>query len=162
MSRRVLTSIAVLWALFASGQPSRADDNTPVIRRLEAVAQQGQLRIEGRNFGNGPRVWLNGSLLPLSTASDQLIVAALPAGLTPASYKVIVHRPDAGLLGRTDEAEVTISAPLLKRYQDTLAAFRGALNSFCTKRGMSYLFTSNQVPFEKLVLGYLRSRGLLR
>jgi uncharacterized protein (DUF58 family) len=61
-----------------------------------------------------------------------------------------------------DEAEVTISAPLLARYERTLAAFRGAMNSFCTKRGMSYLFTSNQVPFEKLVLGYLRSRGLLQ
>lgn len=61
-----------------------------------------------------------------------------------------------------DEAEVTISAPLLKRYADTLAAFRGGLNGFCTKRGMSYLFTTSSVPFEKLVLGYLRSRGLLR
>ena len=61
-----------------------------------------------------------------------------------------------------DEAEVTISAPLLARYQATLAAYRGALNAFCTRRGMSYYFTSNRVPFEKLVLGYLRSRGLVR
>ncbi len=61
-----------------------------------------------------------------------------------------------------DEAEVTISAPLLERYKATLDAFRGQLHQFCTKRGMQYLFTSNQVPFEKLVLGYLRSRGLVR
>jgi uncharacterized protein (DUF58 family) len=61
-----------------------------------------------------------------------------------------------------DEAEVTISAPLLKRYAATLSAFRGGLNGFCTRRGMSYLFTTTGVPFEKLVLGYLRSRGLLR
>jgi hypothetical protein len=61
-----------------------------------------------------------------------------------------------------DEAEVTISAPLLERYQKTLNAFRGSVSRFCTKRGMSYLFTSNQVPFEKLVLGYLRNRGLLQ
>jgi uncharacterized protein (DUF58 family) len=61
-----------------------------------------------------------------------------------------------------DEAEVTISAPLLERYRNTLAAFRNSLSSFCTKRGMNCLFTSNQVPFEKLVLGYLRSRGLVR
>lgn len=61
-----------------------------------------------------------------------------------------------------DEAEVTVSAPLLKRYKETLDAFRGNLAGFCTKRGMSYLFTSNQVPFEKLVLNYLRGRGLLR
>lgn len=61
-----------------------------------------------------------------------------------------------------DQAEVTISAPLLARYERTLTAFRGGLNQFCTKRGMQYLFTSNQVPFEKLVLGYLRTRGLVR
>lgn len=61
-----------------------------------------------------------------------------------------------------DEAEVTISAPLLKRYRETLDAFRGGLSGFCNRRGMSYLFTSTQVPFEKLVLSYLRGRGLLR
>jgi uncharacterized protein (DUF58 family) len=61
-----------------------------------------------------------------------------------------------------DAAEVTISAPLLERYRQTLTAFRSSLSNFCTRRGMSYLFTTNQVPFEKLVLGYLRSRGLVR
>ncbi len=61
-----------------------------------------------------------------------------------------------------DVAEVTISAPLLARYEKTLNAFRNSISQFCTKRGMSYLFTSNQVPFEKLVLGYLRNRGLLQ
>jgi uncharacterized protein (DUF58 family) len=61
-----------------------------------------------------------------------------------------------------DEAELTISAPLLKRYREALTAFRGGLNSFCNRRGMAYLFTSTQVPFEKLVLGYLRARGLVR
>jgi len=62
----------------------------------------------------------------------------------------------------SDVAEVTVSAPLLRRYEATLDAFRGAIASFCTKRGVSYLFTSNRVPFEKLVLNYLRGRGLLR
>lgn len=61
-----------------------------------------------------------------------------------------------------DEAEVTISAPLLERYRQTLNAYRTQLANYCARRGISYLFTSNQVPFEKLVLGYLRSRGLLR
>ncbi len=61
-----------------------------------------------------------------------------------------------------DVAEVTISAPLLKRYKQNLAAFRGALSEFCSRRGVAYLFTSNQVPFERLVLTYLRQRGLVR
>jgi hypothetical protein len=36
------------------------------------------------------------------------------------------------------------------------------LSEFCLRRGVSYLFTSNQVPFERLVLTYLRQRGLVK
>jgi uncharacterized protein (DUF58 family) len=61
-----------------------------------------------------------------------------------------------------DVAEITVSGPLLKRYKQNLAAYRAALNEFCTRRGVAYLFTSNQVPFERLVLNYLRQRGLVR
>jgi uncharacterized protein (DUF58 family) len=61
-----------------------------------------------------------------------------------------------------DVAEITVSAPLLKRYKLNLAAYRAALHEFCTRRGISYLFTSNQVPFDRLVLTYLRQRGLVK
>jgi uncharacterized protein (DUF58 family) len=61
-----------------------------------------------------------------------------------------------------DEAEITVSAPLLKRYKQNLAAYRASLHEFCTRRGVMYLFTSTQVPFDKLVLSYLRQRGLVR
>jgi uncharacterized protein (DUF58 family) len=61
-----------------------------------------------------------------------------------------------------DVAEITVSAPLLKRYKQNLAAYRAALHEFCTRRGVACLFTSNQVPFERLVLTYLRQRGLVR
>jgi uncharacterized protein (DUF58 family) len=61
-----------------------------------------------------------------------------------------------------DEAEITVSGPLLKRYKQNLAAYRAALYEFCTRRGISYLFTSNQVPFDRLVLSYLRQRGLVK
>jgi uncharacterized protein (DUF58 family) len=61
-----------------------------------------------------------------------------------------------------DEAEVTVSAPLLKRYKQNLAAYRAAMHEWCTRRGVLYLFTSNQLPFDKLVLNYLRQRGLVR
>jgi uncharacterized protein (DUF58 family) len=61
-----------------------------------------------------------------------------------------------------DVAEITVTGPLLKRYKQNLAAYRGALQEFCTRRGVAYLFTSNQVPFERLVLTYLRQRGLVR
>lgn len=61
-----------------------------------------------------------------------------------------------------DVAEVTITAPLMDRYRATLAAFRGGIQAECNRHGMTFLTTSNQVPFERLVLNVLRSRGLVR
>ena len=61
-----------------------------------------------------------------------------------------------------DIAEITVSAPLLKRYKDNLNAFVGGMKEWCTKRGITYIFTTNQNPFDKLILNYLRERGLVR
>jgi uncharacterized protein (DUF58 family) len=61
-----------------------------------------------------------------------------------------------------DEAEITVSAPLLAKYRATVEAFRGGLRDFCTRRGMQYLFVSNRSPFEQVVLTVLRRQGLLR
>ncbi len=61
-----------------------------------------------------------------------------------------------------DVAEITVSAPLLKRYQQTLAAFIGDAREFCNRRGMSYLLAKNQLPVDQLVSSYLRQRGLVR
>ena len=61
-----------------------------------------------------------------------------------------------------DVAEVTLSAALIQRYKRNLDAFRGAVNSFCMRRGIQFLSTTNQAPFDRLVLTYLRRRGLVR
>ncbi|MGD9719593.1 MAG: DUF58 domain-containing protein [Pirellulales bacterium] len=61
-----------------------------------------------------------------------------------------------------DIAEITASAPLLKRYQKTLAAFVEGARDFCARRGMNYLLAKNQMPVEELISGYLRRRGLVR
>jgi uncharacterized protein (DUF58 family) len=61
-----------------------------------------------------------------------------------------------------DFAEITMSAPLLKRYKDNLNTFVGGLKEWCTKRGITYIFTTNKYPFDKLILNYLRERGLVK
>jgi len=61
-----------------------------------------------------------------------------------------------------DIAEITVSAPLLRRYKENLNAFVGGMKEWCTKRGITYIFTTNQNPFDKLILNYLRERGLVR
>lgn len=61
-----------------------------------------------------------------------------------------------------DIAEITISAPLLRRYKDNLNAFVGGLKEWCLRRGIAYIFTTNHNPFDKLILNYLRERGLVK
>ena len=60
-----------------------------------------------------------------------------------------------------DMAEVSITQPLMKQYKSNLNAYCLALKDFVTRRGGTYLFTSTGVPFDTLVLNYLRERGLL-
>ena len=71
---------------------------------------------------------------------------------------------DLRLVDCEDEeaAEITISAPLLKRYKEKLNLFVGGLKEWCTQRGITYIFTTNQFPFDKLILNYLRQRGLVK
>jgi uncharacterized protein (DUF58 family) len=61
-----------------------------------------------------------------------------------------------------DVAEVTISRPLLARYKANLEAYCKSLRDYCVRRGMNYLLASTAVPFDQLVIHYLRQRGLLR
>jgi uncharacterized protein (DUF58 family) len=61
-----------------------------------------------------------------------------------------------------DVAEITVSAPLLKRYKQTLAAFVDSARDFCNRRGMNYLLANTQVPVDQLIASYLRKRGLVR
>lgn len=61
-----------------------------------------------------------------------------------------------------DIAEITVSAPLMKRYRQTLGAFIESAREFCTRRGILYVLARNDLPVEQLVTGYLRERGLVR
>jgi uncharacterized protein (DUF58 family) len=61
-----------------------------------------------------------------------------------------------------DTADITVSAPLLKRYKQNLEAFCGGLKDWCSRRAITYVFTTNARPFDQLVLTYLRQRGLVR
>lgn len=61
-----------------------------------------------------------------------------------------------------DTAEVTVSRALLNRYKKNLQAYCTTLRDYCTRRGIAYLFTGTDVPFDQLILTYLRQRGLLK
>ncbi len=61
-----------------------------------------------------------------------------------------------------DRAEVTISAPLLKRYKQNLAAYCDTLRTFCARREITLLTVRTDTPMDALILDTFRARGLLR
>jgi hypothetical protein len=80
------------------------------IDEAQAELELGQLRIRGSGFVRGANdpvtVTLAGELLTLVTRSSSEIVAALPAGIEPGSYRLMVIR--GGLIPGADLFEVTI------------------------------------------------------
>ncbi len=60
-----------------------------------------------------------------------------------------------------DIAEVSVSPALIKRYKTNLQAYCQHVREQCLKRGVAYMISETDVPFETLVLKYLRQRGLL-
>lgn len=61
-----------------------------------------------------------------------------------------------------DSREVSISAPMLARYQKTLAGFITTARDFCQRRGIAYVSTRSDASVETLIEQYLRIRGLVR
>jgi uncharacterized protein (DUF58 family) len=61
-----------------------------------------------------------------------------------------------------DLAEVTISAPLLKRYRANLAAYTDQLREFCARRDISLLTVRSDTKVDTLILEYMRKRGVVR
>src|SRR5690606_35980841 len=61
-----------------------------------------------------------------------------------------------------DLAEVTISAPLLKRYKANLRAWNDQLRDFCARREIGLLTVKSDTPVDTLILDYLRRRGVVR
>lgn len=61
-----------------------------------------------------------------------------------------------------DVAEVTISAPLLKKYKANLTAYCNRLRDFCARREIIHLLVPSSTAVDVVVLDYLRKRGLVR
>ncbi|MFN0010483.1 MAG: DUF58 domain-containing protein [Phycisphaerales bacterium] len=61
-----------------------------------------------------------------------------------------------------DMAEVTISAPLLKRYKATLTAYCNRLRDFCAARGIMHMTVPSDTKVDALVLDVLRRKGLVK
>ena len=49
----------------------------------------------------------------------------------------------------------------MQAYVRPLEGFRESIKTSCANKGIHPLFASTSTPFEHMVLGYLRSRGLV-
>lgn len=61
-----------------------------------------------------------------------------------------------------DEAEISVSQHLLKKYKATLAAYVDQARKFCAQRSMVYLLARSDQSTEVMINQYLRERGLVR
>lgn len=61
-----------------------------------------------------------------------------------------------------DHAEVTISAPLLKRYKKVVEAYMREVQHFCAVREITHMTVRSDTPIDTLLMDYLRKRGVLR
>jgi len=61
-----------------------------------------------------------------------------------------------------DEAEISVSTAVIKKYKATLSAFVDQARRFCAQRDMTYILTRSDQGADVLVGQYLRERGLVR
>lgn len=61
-----------------------------------------------------------------------------------------------------ESKEMSVNPQLLVRYQQTFDAFCAELEAFCHRYGIDYLRTSTAMPFEDLILKYMRQGGLVK
>jgi uncharacterized protein (DUF58 family) len=61
-----------------------------------------------------------------------------------------------------EAVEITADLDTLRRYEESLRAWREEIESFCSGHGINYIFANTGVPIEEFVLSNLRRRGVLR
>ena len=58
--------------------------------------------------------------------------------------------------------EISASRAVFKTYKKNLEVFTGGIRDFCLGKGIGYVLSSSAVPFDQLVLQYLRRLGLVK
>lgn len=86
--------------------------------------------------------------------------------LSPQEVDPIGTRAVAGDLRLRDvedgeKCEVTLAAPLIKRYKAGLTAYCDQLREFCARRNIAMMAVQSDLPVDTLLLDYMRTRGVL-
>ena len=167
-------AIAFADELGAPKSPQRGRQQIfPLLRYLETLPCQGGTALNRtlQNYATQSR--RSGLAIVISDLFD-------PDGYERGLDALAYNRFDVLLIQLVDEAEIqpeldgavrlqdietaqqrrlTINRRLLNLYQQKVTEYFAAIETFCAKRNIEYLRASTVVPFEDLVLQYLR-RGL--
>ncbi len=57
--------------------------------------------------------------------------------------------------------EVSIESGILDLYREKFREWQGGIEGFCRRRGINYLQVTTDMPFEDMVLQYMRQRGVV-
>jgi hypothetical protein len=61
-----------------------------------------------------------------------------------------------------EAAEITLDSVALEEYALRLDVWRAAIDAFCGSRGIHYISITTSTPWEKIIMGALRRRGVVR
>jgi len=148
----------------------------PVLEFLEGLEADGQTDLAAglkqmahRNGSSGMKVVISdfldkqgfqGSLKWLLRPEDRVVILHV---LSPQE----VHPEIVGDLAIEDcedgtLTEISVTAGLLRRYEQGLKALVGGLKDYCRVRGLAYHFVQSSVPLDQVILNALRQAGVLR
>lgn len=58
--------------------------------------------------------------------------------------------------------DITLTADMRRLYRDRFETWQKGIEQYCFARDLNYLMLSTGLPFESVILGYLRQRGVIR
>jgi uncharacterized protein (DUF58 family) len=144
-------------------------------RDLERVQAEGQTRFGPCLKEFSLRTKRPGVLVLISDFFDPAYEEGLRALLSRRFQISIIHLFDdaelaPGFVGDLklidaetgEEREISISPSLLREYQKAVDTFCGGLQSFCGRYGMDYIRATTSLPFEDLILRFLRRAGVVK
>ena len=146
-----------------------------VLRDLRAIRARGRTDVAGSLKALQSRFHRRGLVVLISDLMGADSRAAL-AGLAARGFEpCVIHllsREEAApdQLGRLrlkdaetgDSRQLWIEGPELQEYTAVLNGFIDGWKTFCTAHGIAFVTALTDIPFDELVLGYLRQGGIVR
>ena len=154
--------VSQMLDFLSSAQPREgvAGDLQTVLKRFSMLQRSKGLVIVLSDFFDKGDFAAAMRYLPADRYDSYAVQILSPQEVDPARAQMM---GDLRLRDIEDDniAEVSVTPALIKRYKANLQAYCNHLRDQCLRRDVMYLVSDTSVPFDTLVLRYLRERGLV-